>query len=575
MSGNACYYLYGDTIDLRASSGYVCIDTETTGLEWTDRMLGFSLAWRDNDGSNLRTCYFSKEPGLFEQDIWTEQQILELVKSLFHEKTIFGHYFSFDARVLFREFGITPVWPIDTWHMVKSLKWLPSYSLVSVAASIGIRDPEWAVDKAKRGGLKSLSPIAVAEYARKDAKYTLLVYEAFAPEYTNSRLFDTDVAFGRLTYEMMARGFPLNKTLLDRRIKEETAEFTRLQMSLAEQGIQNVNSPGKVVARLNELGIRAKNATQEELAPYSNQQIVADIIAASQLQSNINSRLLTFKRYEREGRLHAEWHPFGTASFRMVAKDPNLMAQPLKDREGRAYAPLAELFTTDDDYCLQLDIAQAEVRLAAMIARCDSMAVFLASGSDAYMEMAKKAYGEANRENRQKAKRATLASIYEEGPGAFSEKHGVSIDEATSILNQFRASFPEIRTMSRNYAEYAKAHGFINLYTGRRIFFDPNDQRLYRAFNQEVQGGIAELMREYMLRLDRAFPTWTIGQIHDSIILNIHRDIVTRDLIEDIKATSLRILQETLPESVYRLTTPVIPLKLDFEPLRKAVDNEY
>ena len=78
-----------------------------------------------------------------------------------------------------------------------------------------------------------------------------------------------------------------------------------------------------------------------------------------------------------------------------------------------------------------------------------------------------------------------------------------------------------------------------------------------------------------MLRLDRAFPTWTIGQIHDSIILNIHRDIVTRDLIEDIKATSLRILQETLPESVYRLTTPVIPLKLDFEPLRKAVDNEY
>jgi DNA polymerase I-like protein with 3'-5' exonuclease and polymerase domains len=129
--------------------------------------------------------------------------------------------------------------------------------------------------------------------------------------------------------------------------------------------------------------------------------------------------------------------------------------------------------------------------------------------------------------------------------------------------------------MSRNYMAFATKNGYINLYTGRRIYFDPNDQRLYRAFNQEVQGGIAELMRTFMLALDREYPTWTVGQIHDSIILNINRCIVTKDLIDDIKATSLRILQETLPESVYRLTTPVIPLKLDFEPLKAMTDGDY
>lgn len=570
------YYLYGDRLpDASQYSSYVCIDTETTGLEWTDEMLGMSVAWRDNDGSNMHSCYFSKTPGLFQEDILSREQMLDVVKTLFRQKTVVGHYFSFDARVLFREFDLTPTWPLDTWHMVKSLKWMPSYSLAAVAASVGIKDQAWLTQKAYRQNLSNASPTSVAEYARKDAEYTLRVYEAFSGEYANTPTFDTDISFGRLTYEMMARGFPLDGALLEKRLADETAEFTRLQLKLAEQGINNVNSPAKVVTRLNELGIPAVNATQDALAPYINQPIVADIVAASQLQSNINSRLVTFQKYERNGRIHAEWHPFGTASYRMVAKDPNLMAQPLKDRDGRVYEPLAELFTNEDHYCLQLDIAQAEVRLAAMLSRCNGMATFLASGSDAYMEMAKKAYGEANKENRQKAKRATLASIYEEGPGAFSEKHGVPLDEATEILTQFRASFPEIKVMSRNYMAFAKEHGYINLYTGRRIYFDPNDQRLYRAFNQEVQGGIAELMREFMLRLDDAFPSWIIGQIHDSIILDIPRPYATRETVEEIKETSLRLLQDTLPDKVYALTTPVIPLKLDFEPLKKSIDEEY
>ena len=568
------WYLHGDTPDYEKMKGVIAIDTETTGLRWTDSLLGVSLAWRDPE-NNIRSCYFSTVAGLFYDDIWLDEQVKDFMSVLLIERPVVGHYISFDARVLFKAFNMIPMHSFDTWHMAKSTRYMESYSLQSLTTLFNLFDPEWAAQKKTRGSLLSQSPQSVAEYAKKDAIYTLMAYEYLIKDYAATGLLEKDVEFSRLTYEMMARGFPLNEELLDERLEKEKSQFSEIQLRLASQGIPNVNSPSQVVKALRNKGLSVLNASAEALSPFADDPMVADVIAASQLESDINSRLSVFKEYNNNGRIHSEWHPFGTASYRMVAKDPNLMAQPLKDREGRVYDSLSELFTTDEQYCLQGDIAQAEVRLAAMISRCNSMAKFLSGGQDTYMEMAKTAYGSATQENRQKAKRATLASIYEEGPAAFSAKHGVSFSEATEILNQFRDSFPEIKQMSRSYMDFAKSNGFINLYTGRRIHFDKNDERLYRAFNQEVQGGLAELMHDFMLKVDKAFPGSLIGQIHDSLILNFRRSDINRDDVEKIKDVCSELLQESLPEKVQSLTNPKIPMKLDFNPLKPAFDEEF
>ena len=424
------WYLHGDTPDYEKMKGVIAIDTETTGLRWTDSLLGVSLAWRDPE-NNIRSCYFSTVAGLFYDDIWLDEQVKDFMSVLLIERPVVGHYISFDARVLFKAFNMIPMHSFDTWHMAKSTRYMESYSLQSLTTLFNLFDPEWAAQKKTRGSLLSQSPQSVAEYAKKDAIYTLMAYEYLIKDYAATGLLEKDVEFSRLTYEMMARGFPLNEELLDERLEKEKSQFSEIQLRLASQGIPNVNSPSQVVKALRNKGLSVLNASAEALSPFADDPMVADVIAASQLESDINSRLSVFKEYNNNGRIHSEWHPFGTASYRMVAKDPNLMAQPLKDREGRVYDSLSELFTTDEQYCLQGDIAQAEVRLAAMISRCNSMAKFLSGGQDTYMEMAKTAYGPATQENRQKAKRATLASIYEEGPAAFSAKHGVSFSEAT------------------------------------------------------------------------------------------------------------------------------------------------
>lgn len=567
------WYLHGDVPNYENLPEVVAIDTETTGLRWTDSLLGVALAWRDGD--KIRSCYFNTIDSLFYEDIWTDERVLNFLIPLLIEKTLVGHYISFDARVLFKAFGMIPMNCFDTWHMAKSTRFMESYSLQSLTTLFSLFDPDWAAQKKFRGRLLTQNPQSVAEYAQKDAIYALMAFEHLLKDYEATGKIEKDQDFSRLTYEMMARGFPLNEGKLLERLEKETAQFNELQFRLAKHGISNVKSPSKVVEVLRERGIHVLNASAEALAPFASDPLVADIIAANQLESDISSRLSIFQKYNHKGRLHSEWHPFGTASYRMVAKDPNLMAQPLKDRKGRVYENLSELFVDEDNYCLQLDIAQAEVRLAAMISRCNPLAGLLSGGQDVYLQMAKLVYGKANEENRQKAKRATLASIYEEGPVAFSAKHGVPITEATEILNQFRTAFPEIKQMSRSYMEFAKANGFINLYTGRRIYFDKNDERLYRAFNQEIQGGLAELMRDFMLKVDKAFPGTIIGQIHDSLILNFKRKDIRREDIDEICNTCSKLLQESLPDKVQSLTDPKIPMKLDFSPFKPIFDEGF
>ena len=231
--------------------------------------------------------------------------------------------------------------PFDTWHIAKSTRFMESYSLAALTTEFKIFDPDWAMQKKGRSNLSSASPQSVADYARKDAVYTLMVYEFLSKDYFALGLDQIDVEFSRVTYEMMARGFPLNEALLDERLDHESKLFEEIQLRLAYQGIPNVNSPARVVKALHDRDIPVLNASAEALAPFAHYPIVSDVIAASQLQSNINSRLKIFKEYNHNGRLHSEWHPFGTASYRMVAKDPNLMAQPLKDREGRVYDNLS------------------------------------------------------------------------------------------------------------------------------------------------------------------------------------------------------------------------------------------
>ena len=82
-------------------------------------------------------------------------------------------------------------------------------------------------------------------------------------------------------------------------------------------------------------------------------------------------------------------------------------------------------------------------------------------------------------------------------------------------------------------------------------------------------------MRDFMLKVDKAFPGTIIGQIHDSLILNFKRKDIRREDIDEICNTCSKLLQESLPDKVQSLTDPKIPMKLDFSPFKPIFDEEF
>jgi DNA polymerase-1 len=167
----------------------------------------------------------------------------------------------------------------------------------------------------------------------------------------------------------------------------------------------------------------------------------------------------------------------------------------------------------------QLDLKQAEMRLAASLTKDPRLLEIMAQEDDIYIQMAVRMWNDATR--RQDAKSASLASIYEIGVSLFASENGLSEKEAGEILFSFRKTFPILKGKSKTIASLARLHRSVHLWDDRVIFlrsFDPE----YKAFNYSVQGGVAAILRKGMLQIEKEFPGMLVLQIHDSVIMEVH-----------------------------------------------------
>ena len=94
------------------------------------------------------------------------------------------------------------------------------------------------------------------------------------------------------------------------------------------------------------------------------------------------------------------------------------------------------------------------------------------------------------------------------------------ITEAREILYTFRHAYPKIKLASNLAMNEVRRHGCVTSYAGRKRWFGDWEED-YKAFNQEVQMDVAEVMRDAMLGLNQAYPGSMRLQIHDSIVVAV------------------------------------------------------
>jgi DNA polymerase-1 len=288
---------------------------------------------------------------------------------------------------------------------------------------------------------------------------------------------------------------------------------------------------------------------------------VGEIVDYKQLQKAVSSWLLDLYNYSAvDGRIHPRLAPFGTASFRMSCSDINMQALPMKDRH-KAFEPLMGVMKSDrpGQKLYAVDIKQAEVRVAAIMAPDDGLAEMFAKGGDPYINMAIKVWDDPKR--RDDAKRAVLSAIYEIGATAFSTKYKVAYKDAEKVLKQFRGEFPKIKDASRYWENQVLRNSYVPLMDGRKRWFGPAEET-YKAYNQVIQGSVSEMMQWIMLEVEYHFPGRLILQIHDSLIMHLPEDDEERKPIVD---KIREIIKASMPEDLLDRTNPRVPILADVD----------
>lgn len=295
-----------------------------------------------------------------------------------------------------------------------------------------------------------------------------------------------------------------------------------------------------------------------------------------------------------DGRLRTGFRQNGTASGRFSVEEIQLQAIPAdyKMKGG----PLAGLATprdligagVPDGYDLwEMDLAQAELRVAADMAGCKRMLDMIEAGEDLHGYTARELFGVTPDdprwgEFRQVAKRGNFSLIFGVGWRTFQatlwKEAGVdwSQQETQAMIAAWNALYPEFKAAIRRHEEavmnrYGK-HGvgwIADNATGERRwftkwdieYFNPERQRMergaHKAFNQRVQPALAQYgidrwLGEERYLLDRsAREGWDAGSglvlmVHDSSVLLLPSG-VGEEVCNDLKVMGEKLWDERFP----------------------------
>jgi DNA polymerase-1 len=555
----------------------VAVDTETSGLHFDPPARGrvsvVSLAYNLESELAVRAWPFDQgfaphgdrkpeAPIQDELDLFGdtdpnlgEQEWRELMHWLAQQRLVF-HNAKFDLHMLREgtrhwrgaELVDQTVW--DTMVGQSLLNPRHSQALKATAERIWGDVPDEQAElkkslrKRKLGKRYDLLPWhEIAAYAAKDAELTLRLAE---------RQLDS-FECGESSWAWMAAEMALLKTLyrMERRGVAYDADASR---ALADElRLRAAEAEGSLPFRATNAGAKRFFFEEQGVMPYKTTARGAASLDAEVLTKMVGDGIPWAKEYYDltsidnaismwyegwadatgdDGRLRTTYRQTRVKSGRMSVERVQLHAVPKEDKTIEGVASVRSLFHPRPGYQLwNLDLGQAELRVATHLAKCKTMAEELEEGVDFHSRNAIDVLG-ADPEApdfkvwRDVGKRTTFSGLFGAGGdrlAATARMYGIEIPRARAqeIVLGWRRKYPEFQRASRRYERIAQYNGVITLVNGRQSWFGPNDQ-YYSAWNRMVQGSLAELNKLWLVEADKwAGPQGLLLSVHDSIVLEL------------------------------------------------------
>jgi DNA polymerase I-like protein with 3'-5' exonuclease and polymerase domains len=267
---------------------------------------------------------------------------------------------------------------------------------------------------------------------------------------------------------------------------------------------------------------------------------------------------------------------------RLSSQGPNLQNQPSKPDPDDPHPIPLELNTKlqfisrfDDGVFMEVDEAQIEIRMAAMLSNDPKMIGAIESGEDIHTAMAatllNKKIDDVTGFERQRCKKLTFLILYGGGANTLSKQLGIKKDAAKELIADYFKVFNRLDFYINTIKMKVKRDLFVESVFGYRRRFvapanwmSPDGWRVERqAWNHIVQNTAAGVMYCALIKLRREMKklelkSLIILTVHDSIGLDVHPDEI------DVVARLTKECMENPDTNLYGVNI-TIPLEADVE----------
>lgn len=306
---------------------YLALDTETTGLGYWDEAFCLSAAWRNESElqSVVRYAPF-------------EGQFVELLAELKHGPVEYVfHNAKFDVQKLVLAGVIgEPDWSKihDTECLSHLVNEQQPKALKRLAKDLlGLDTDEAEVLRAARSKLKlrkedgyhALPREVLEPYARKDAEFTLLLFEKLWPIVSEDeellRLYREEQELMQVLYEMEGRGLGVDMEYVNTYTKELAGEILRIDLQVRDMVGNEDFNPGswqQVQAALLERGHKVGSTKKAVLAALDDE-LADNLLELRHLTKLYGTYFKALQAETREAVLHPNFKQWGTRGRRFSA----------------------------------------------------------------------------------------------------------------------------------------------------------------------------------------------------------------------------------------------------------------
>ena len=278
-------------------------------------------------------------------------------------------------------------------------------------------------------------------------------------------------------------------------------------------------------------------------------------------KQNFTYKLL--KMIDPVGKLHGGFNLTGTATSRLSSQNPNLQQMPRKTGDVTRFDykhPIKRMFVTSfkGGALLQLDYSSLESRILALAAKDDEMTQAFLDGADIHKETASLVFGvpidQVTDDMRSSAKSTTFGIAYGETPFSYFAKHGMTLEQAEKLFEDFFRNKPRIKAFIDEIHAFVKKHGYVECMQGfrrrlRDIYSQDNSKKnsaLRQSVNTVIQGTGAFLTNSSVIHINNFikknnFRSKVILTVHDSIVLDCPPEEI------HVMAKVARHIMENLP----------------------------